>query len=196
MARMIEKRGHTTIRASSGFFLLLAVLLWLDEGVGLLAPALLAAVFHELGHIVAIQVAGGTVRAINLTVTGAEMAFDKRRGFSYWQDAAVAVAGPLASFLCAWVGLQLELWIFAAMCMGQGVFNLLPVGPLDGGRMAYAMIAGTVDDLWAERVVSLISALTVGLLFGAGLALIRKYGNPTLILTAGWLFLGIFRRRI
>ena len=196
MARRIEKGGHTTISASNGFFMLLAVLLWLDEGVGLLAPALLAAAFHEFGHMITIHIAGGSVMEIRLTAAGAEMKFDQRREFSYWQDAAAAVAGPLASFLCAWIGLQLEFWIFAAMCMGQGIFNLLPVGPLDGGRVAYALIAGAADDLRAERVLSLLSALTVGLLFGTGLVLLRKYGNPTLILTAGWLCMGIFRQRM
>lgn len=194
MAVRIKERGRFCLRVSSGFIMLLALLFWLDEGVGLLFPALLAATFHELGHMAAILLAGGSVKWIRLTATGAEMRVSEDTRFSYGKDAAVALAGPLASFLFAWLAVRLRFWLLAAMCAGQGIFNLLPMGPLDGGRVLYAVISGCSDCGKAERVISAVSALIVGILLGIGLVLLRQYGNPTLTITAGWMLWGIFQQ--
>lgn len=190
---MAEKRFRLQI--TGGFAVLLSLLFWLDEGLGLLLPALAAAALHELGHVAAILLMGGTVKGIRLTAVGAEMELDGRVRFSYGKDVLAALAGPLASFLSAWAAAGLKLWIPAAMCAGQGAFNLLPVGPLDGGRALYASLAARWDEGKAVRVVSFFSAVVVGALLGGGLVLLRRFGNPTLMITAVWLLTGIFRRK-
>ena len=81
MAYRIGDAGQTSIRISGGFLILLAVLLWLDRGLGILFPALAAAAIHELGHFLAAYLLGGTVRRINLTVCGAEMSFEENAQF-------------------------------------------------------------------------------------------------------------------
>jgi len=188
-------RLKVKVEVSNGFIILMALLFWLDEGVGLLFPALIAAALHELGHVAAILLAQGSIKGINLTAVGAEMELDGPSRFSYHKDLLVALAGPLASFLCAWVAFALDCYLLAAMCAGQGAFNLLPVGPLDGGRVMYAILAQTLDDRRAEWILSAVSLLVVGGLFGLGLILLRKYGNPTLAITSGWLMLGNFRQK-
>lgn len=182
------------VRISSGFLMLLAFLFWLDEGADILLPAIAAAALHELGHIAAIYLVGDTVKQINITAIGAEIKQVGRICLSYQKEALVALAGPLTGFLVAWVAVGLKLWLLAAMCVGQGIFNLLPVGPLDGGRALYALIAGRFDDACAERVVCGTSSVVVGVLLGVGLILLRRYGNPTMILTVIWLLFGIFRQ--
>lgn len=191
----LKERERLRVRVSSGFWILLAFLFWLDEGVGILLPALAAAALHELGHLTMISLMGGSVKEISLAAIGAEIHLDEAVPLPYWKDALTALAGPLASLLCAWVALGMDAYLLTAMCVGQGIFNLLPIEPLDGGRILYALIAGMLDAQWAQRVLSFTSALAVGALFGVGLILLRRYGNPTLAITAGWLLLGTFRRK-
>ena len=195
MAVRVKTREWLRVRISSGFWILLAFLFWLDKGIGILLPALAAAVLHELGHLTMISLVGGGVKEISLTAVGAEIQLDEAVPLSYWKDALAALAGPLASLLCAWAALGVNAYLLAAMCVGQGIFNLMPIELLDGGRILYALIAGMADDRWAQRVLSVTSALVVGALLGVGLILLRQYGNPTLAITAGWLLLGIFRRK-
>ena len=180
------------VRISTGFLILMGVLFLLDEGVGLLLPGLLACLIHELVHIAAIRALGGRVARLTLTAVGAEMELDPRRPLSYGREMAASLAGPAGSFLCAWAAAGLDWWLLAGLSLGQGLFNLLPIPPLDGGRALYALLAGLGrDPEEVRRILTLFSAGAVGLLFGLSLVLLRRYGNPTLTITSLWLLAGV-----
>jgi Zn-dependent protease len=95
----------------------------------------------------------------------------------------VAAAGPGMNFLLAWLGaLSLHLLPFFSYATGNllatfvgyfvgynlilGLFNLLPIPPLDGGRIAVGLLPGPVAAQWAklERVGIAIVLLTIFLL--------------------------------
>ncbi len=107
----------------------------------LLFWAAVAAAVHELGHVAAVKALGGRVASLRLTGVGAVIRSQRPRLFSYWEECLVALAGPAASFLLApgGSGLGPPLWWRGCLPAGGGVslafgvFNLLPVGPLDGG---------------------------------------------------------------
>lgn len=187
-------RNRPQMEASPGFLLLLGVLFWLDEGAGLLPWGLAACVLHELGHIAAAAAFGGRVERLSLTVVGAELRIDYRAPLTYVQDSLVALAGPGANLLAGGLFLALNWELAAALTLAVGVFNLLPILPLDGGRVVYGLIADRLDPDWAERLMTALSGCLVGVLVGIGAVAAAYYANVTLLFTALWLLAGVLRR--
>ncbi len=174
---------------SSGFLLLLAFLFYLDED-GLLLPALCAALCHEGGHLLAVWLWGGRVRAVRLTCVGAEMRLAGRRMGERLPRLTCALAGPAVNLLLALLSAHLagafgeEAWLFAGLNLALGCFNLLPIQALDGGRALGALLPETH---WTETAQGGLSALLALALSGGGLWLMVQTANPTLLLTGAWL---------
>ena len=182
------------VEVSPGFLLLLGMLLWLDEGAGLLPWGLLACVLHELGHVAAAAWLGGRVEELSLTAVGAELRIHYSVPLSYGQDSLVALAGPAANLAAGGVFLALGWTLAAVLTLAIGAFNLLPVIPLDGGRVIYGLLAWRLDLDWAVRLMTALSGCVVGVLVGVGAVTAVHYANVTLLLTALWLLAGVLRR--
>ena len=180
---------------SPGFLALLGLLCYLDEGLDLLGWGLTACLLHELGHTAAILLLGGGVRQLRLTAVGAELALDGTRPLSYGRECAAALAGPGASLLTAVLAARRSAYLLAGLSLGQGLFNLLPVLPLDGGRALGLLLCLRLGEDTARGMMHAVSAVLSGLLLGGGLVLLRVFGNPTLLVTAVWLTAGQLRRR-
>ena len=187
------RRPPSCLSITPGFLVLLGLLCYLDQGTNLLGPGLLACALHELGHWLAICLLGGRIARLRLTAVGAELVLDGARPLSYGRECAAALAGPAASFLTAELAAWGRLYLLAGLSLGQGLFNLLPVLPLDGGRALGLLLSlGGADR--AQRTIRVLSAVLSGALLGGGLVLLRVFGNPTLLVTAAWLTAGQMRR--
>lgn len=180
-------------RVSPGFWLVLGVLYYLDEGTGLLPWGLLACLAHEMGHLLAAKWYGGQLEAVHFTAVGAEMVLCYPRTLSYGEDTVVALAGPVANVLLSGVAWGMRVPVLAALSVGVGAFNLLPVFPLDGARVLYNYLSPLLGPQRAERWGLVASACLVGGLLGLGAILMGEYANLTLLLTSVWLFWGIVR---
>ena len=114
----------------------------------------LAGLAHELGHAVVAAARGRHVYRI--TLYGLAAAAKRPSGPACPRDQfAIALAGPVSHLLvasvllCAWNFLPIEnepLRVAAGFPaisnFVAGLFNLIPISPLDGGRVARAVIAG------------------------------------------------------
>lgn len=116
------------ISADRGFFPVLALMLLLFP-VRFLVGVLLAALIHELGHLLALKIAGGRVLSIRLRSFGAKI---EAAPMSPGRTALCALAGPAAGALTIFAWKTFPELALAGLV--QTVFNLLPVYPLDGGR--------------------------------------------------------------
>lgn len=185
--------GRTRFFISPGFLLTAALLFYLDGTV--IFWALGAAALHELGHFWAISVLGGRVKSLRLTMVGAAMELDCGKPLSYWGEFLSALAGPAMSFLATWCGAKLGLFLFAGLSLSLGIFNLLPVKQLDGGRCLYALMSCWRGPEAGERALFTAGCLTISALLGAAVGVLKLYGNFTLTLMSLWLICGMLAEK-
>lgn len=183
------------VEVSPGFLLLLGALFWMDEGIGLLPWGLLACIIHELGHIAVAIALGGRVKALILTAVGAELRIGYDVPLSYMAESLVALAGPTVNLLSGILFTMLRWKLAATLSLAIGAFNLLPILPLDGGRVVYNLLANHLDSDWADRLLTALSGCLVGMLVGVGTVAAVHYANITLLISALWLLAGVLRRR-
>lgn len=183
------------LRITPGFLLLLAVLFYLDEGVGLLGWGLLACALHELGHYAASRAFGGRLRWLELSAVGAQLSLDYPGPLSYGKEVAVVLAGPLVNLAVGWAAARAGLFLAAGVSFGLGGFNLLPILPLDGGQALWCGLSCLFGAEWGERALAVSAGVLVGLLAGVGLVAAVHYANFTLIITAAWLLWMALRRK-
>lgn len=180
------------VEVTGGFLLLLAWLNYLDRSF-LVPMALAACTAHELGHIAAIRLLGGSVKEVRLTAIGAELVLE--RPLAYWQEGLSALAGPGVNLLLALTGCRFSL-TFAGLNLALALFNLLPVGRLDGGRAVYCTLALLAGPGSADRVGRWLDCLCTASVTAAGLFLALRSGNITLLLAAFWLLAVFLRQNI
>ena len=135
---------------------------------------LLPIIFHELGHLLALFLFHYRIEELRVEISGLCIRYSGV--CSAWKEAAAALAGPLAGLIyaCAAVGLGQDGEITAGISLLLSAFNMIPAQPLDGGRIAAALL----DPLSAGRLglVSAVLTAAMGLILllerrGAALAL-------------------------
>jgi len=192
----MSSRASNSIQVSGGFLLLVA---WFAvvNGWKPLAEVLSAVIAHELGHWVLLYLTGASVLGVRINVLGAVIETDCRR-LSYGKELAVVLAGPAMNFLCAVVMKRLPFHLepFIGAHLILGIYNLLPVWPLDGGRALYLLSAWLLSPEWAVRISTFVGRITAFLL-ALGLVWLMVYtgGSLWLLPAAGGLLAAGFTRR-
>ena len=132
---------------------------WYFDSCGIFWPFLAAMTVHELAHAAVLLLLGGGIESVRLSFAQVEL----RTGLlsdrtELWSTAA----GPGINLLCGWL---FRRWMpaFAAVSLLLALFNLLPVWPLDGGRLLRTLLRMR----WGAAGVD--ASQTIGLLFGLGL---------------------------
>lgn len=182
------------LEVTPGFLLVLGGMFYLDQGIGILPWALLSCLIHEVGHVAAAYSMKGRLKRLSLSVVGAELSFEYPGVLSYGAESLVALAGPSANLLAGAVAYQMRAFFPAVLCLGIGGFNLLPILPLDGGRILQNLLMSYLKSPWTERILDVVSGVLTGILMGAGAVVAVKYANVTLLLTAGWLLMGNIKK--
>lgn len=167
------------------FFLLLT-----DTPI-LLAALLPAALLHELAHYAVLRLCGVRTARFTLTGLGASLYAPELHRLSYGAELLSAAAGPLMNLLL-WVLLSLtgreELTLFAGAQMVLGVLNLLPVRPMDGGRILWLATAYLTEPYTADRVAAAVGLAASSALLALCLWLVLTTGSGLfLLLGALWL---------
>lgn len=132
-----------------------------------------AAAIHELGHATAIRLYSGEIEQIRLIPGGLDIRY-RQRNYSYASDILIAAAGPLANLAAAillrvlHINSDYLIGLHLILCF----FNLLPLYPLDGGKVLcsvicyFAPIRGeTAFYLWSGTLSILLFTAACGACF-------------------------------
>lgn len=130
--------------------------------------------WHELGHIIAGLRFGWTIKEVKLLPFGGVVEVEEAGAVPAREEIWVAIAGPVQNVILAAIafGLGQAGWIdrgwsddFVRANVLIGLFNLLPILPLDGGRILQAWISLQVPFhrtlIWSARISLVFSGLTV-----------------------------------
>lgn len=155
---------------------------------------------HELGHVIAARSFGWTVREVKLLPFGGVAEVEDGSGLPAKEEALVALAGPLqnvwmagAAWLLGQIGIWQPEWA-AYVCQANimiGLFNLLPILPLDGGKLLQAGLSRTLTFhgtlVWGTRISLFFSALMI-----VGAAVPALLSKNAVHLHANLLAVGLF----
>ena len=123
-----------SIKITPGAYILLAVLI-LTLPMPWIAAAIFAGVFHEICHIIVIILLRGQVYGLQIGAGGAKIMTSP---LSDVAEFFCALAGPLGSLMLTAAASLLPR---VALCgLIQGLFNLLPLYPMDGGRIFWCIV--------------------------------------------------------
>ncbi|QSS99099.1 M50 family metallopeptidase [Pontibacillus sp. ALD_SL1] len=160
-------------------------LLWILLGIGILTGSLWQLVImfslvwiHELGHYAMARFFKWRIRSVMLWPFGGVMETEEHHTRPFHEEVLVVVAGPL-QHVWLWGAISLlgyTGWLSPAtiemMHVYNGIlflFNLLPIWPLDGGKLLFLSLSYALPFVRAQQillylsvfflVVSLVSAL-------------------------------------
>ncbi|MGG2086236.1 M50 family metallopeptidase [Priestia aryabhattai] len=123
-------------------------------------------IIHELGHAVAAQCFSWRIRRIMLLPFGGVAEVDEHGNRPFREEFIVTISGPLqhlwmfgAAFLLMKINvLSLETYEqFMFQCTVILLFNLLPIWPLDGGKLLFLMCSRSLPFLEAHKLALRLS---------------------------------------
>ena len=128
-----------------------AALLLLTLPLDWIIAVMTAAVFHELCHILTLYFLKGNINSIKVQPGGCVIESSR---IGEWAQFFSILAGPLGSFALLFLCRAAPK---IAICgLFQGLYNLMPVLPLDGGRMLRLLLYSACPER-AEKVMTVVA---------------------------------------
>ena len=164
-------------------YLFLAVLLYMLPFRWLMGIALAAGI-HELFHMITLFIFRVRIHRISLRGFGLVLETD---AMDPSVEALCALAGPVGSFCVLLLGEYIP--EAAVVALFQGLYNLLPFYPLDGGRVVRSILPDTLCDSIEAFFWILLLAFAIWLWIAWDL------GMGTVLIPL-WTIFGMIRRKI
>lgn len=153
---------------SAGALLVLSVIYFFG-GIYSLISLLLAIAVHELGHITAIGLLGGSVRKMSFDSSGLCIRYTGIDGLFPELISLIsgALLGALFAFAASYFGNATHNTLLlrtAGISILLSMYNMLPALPLDGGRALQCVLAAAFGESCSSAVLEI-----TGVLSGIGL---------------------------
>ena len=123
-----------------------------------------AVLIHELAHTAVAKKLNHSVDHVYLDVFNGAAAIDTTYS-PYNQTILIVAAGPLSNLVLWFIGSYLGLDIFTQVNMFLFIFNILPIYPMDGGRICKAICQWVTKPSIGRKINGYISIVFSILLF-------------------------------
>ena len=173
------------------------VLFYFTKQIEIYALIMIFAIIHELGHLVAGILMGMKPEKIELMPVGLSVSFKinineynkkiKKGNNLETKKILIALAGPLTNLIMILITYRLKIDIIKSMLIIYTnflimIFNLLPIYPLDGGRILKGILHISFGKRKSEKYINNISKITVIIITAITSILILYIQNISFIL--------------
>lgn len=187
---MRVKLGETTLRINISFAAAVTLTLILDES-GMCAAALFCCIVHEMGHVASLLIMGEKPQLIELSFYGIKLKRQSVSELKSFGEIIIYASGPAANFALSALlfvcGKGDGIRTAAVISLCVGIFNLLPCQPLDGGNILRCFLGRRMGEDRCEKICFCISCATLAPMIAAGVTLLMKSGNVTLLAVSAYL---------
>ena len=155
------------------------IIFYFTKQIEIYAMIMLFALIHELGHLLAGILMGMKPEKIELMPFGVSISFKikveeynkkiKKGNMLEIKKILVALAGPLTNFIIIIIASNINIDLFKALIVIYTnflimIFNLLPIYPLDGGRILKGILHINFGIKKSEFYTNIISKITVAII--------------------------------
>lgn len=186
----------------SFYFAAIVTLMLATDKESIAFLSFLAALIHESGHIILYLLFDDMPSRLDFGIFGIRITQKNAVRLSCRQEIAAAAAGPFMNFMTALLLFLIilfsgsgALYTAAYMNLLLGMLNMLPVEPLDGGKVLYYAVAYAGNAQLAEKTVQVCSVLFLLPLMALGFYFTLFCGfNPTLLVMCAYLCVLLVKR--
>lgn len=164
--------------------------------------AVLFSLCHEIGHLICLVLVGNKPKSVSFELTGINICRNESVAVSLKNEMLVSFGGPLvnliffAVFSIAYSQTKTENYFnIASVNLILGVFNLLPIKSLDGGKILYYFISNVFSFKTAKIILNFTSVIFILLIliYGIYTLYVTEY-NFTILIISIMLTLSMFSK--
>lgn len=182
------------VKINISFILMLLICFVLGYGQEIVL-GFLAVFIHELIHTIIAAMLGYTIEYIEIFPFGGVARIKETIALEPRDEILIAIGGPIINLIIAYIGVNYKIIInefFIYTNLGIGVFNLIPILPLDGGRIVRAYLALIYGVKKATKIISVISKGVIGIMIFTGIYLSKiDINNVYMIVVALFLYIAV-----
>ncbi|PAB61366.1 M50 family metallopeptidase [Anaeromicrobium sediminis] len=157
--------------------------------------AFIAVFIHELFHTIMARLLGYNIESIEIFPFGGVAKLKETIALEPRDEILIAISGPLINLIIAFIGVNYKILInefFIYSNLGIGIFNLIPILPLDGGRIIRAYLSLNCGIKKATKIISIISKCLIVTMATYGLYMIKEdYSNIFVVLLSIFLYMAV-----
>lgn len=173
------------------------IIFYFTKQIEIYAMIMFFALIHELGHLLAGLLLGMKPEKIELMPFGVSISFKikveeynkkiKKGNLLEIKKILVAIAGPLTNFIIILITNSLKIDIFKGLIIIYTnflimIFNLLPIYPLDGGRVLKDILHINFGIRKSELYTNIISKVMVAIITAISSIMILRVHNIAILL--------------
>lgn len=187
------------IKVNLQIFLFIIVFV-LTHQIEIYGWVMLFAFIHELGHMITGILLKLKIKSLNVMPLGISITFETYgyKSLIEIKKIMIALAGPITNIIIAIIitflniNLQLkEMLIYSNILIG--IFNMIPLYPLDGGRVLKGIIKIKTSEMKADEITNKISNLIIILLTAISSIIILYLKNLAIVFLLIYLWMMVIK---
>ncbi|MGO1370635.1 MAG: site-2 protease family protein [Senegalia sp. (in: firmicutes)] len=137
--------------------------------------------FHEIGHLIVAIIEDVKIREVNIFPLGAIIKFEYPLGIEPIKEIMISIAGPLVNLILFIISYKIYinftgiilLDFFIEVNLILFIVNILPIMPLDGGRILRGILYIHGGFKFANKFTNIVGEISLSLLFLIGLLYVK-----------------------